>query len=207
MRIDIFFPVTGGSLPTDHSYPLYAALARAVPAFHDGASEMRFAPINGDRGGKGLIRLFERSRLRVRLPSEAIATVLPLTGRVLDIDGNPVRLGVPTVAQLRPAPNLAAALVTFKNALDPVKFLENVRRELDQLAIAGEPGIPLVRSGARAGEVRRRIIRVKGKRVVGFALQVTGLTAEESIRLQEAGLGGRRRMGCGFFVPLREKVS
>jgi CRISPR/Cas system CSM-associated protein Csm4 (group 5 of RAMP superfamily) len=28
---------------------------------------------------------------------------------------------------------------------------------------------------------------------------VSELTAEESIRLQEHGLGGRRKMGCGVF--------
>jgi len=32
-------------------------------------------------------------------------------------------------------------------------------------------------------------------------LHVNGLTAEESIKLQEIGLGGRRHMGCGIFVP------
>jgi CRISPR-associated protein Cas6 len=36
--------------------------------------------------------------------------------------------------------------------------------------------------------------------VVGYALRVNGLTEEGSIRLQEEGLGGRRRMGCGIFV-------
>jgi len=27
------------------------------------------------------------------------------------------------------------------------------------------------------------------------------LSADDSIRLQEHGLGGRTRMGCGFFLP------
>ena len=39
--------------------------------------------------------------------------------------------------------------------------------------------------------------------MIGYALRVFGLTAEESIRLQEEGLGGRRRMGCGVFLPIR----
>ena len=41
------------------------------------------------------------------------------------------------------------------------------------------------------------------KEIVGFALRVEELTAEESIRLQEKGIGGRRRFGCGIFVPER----
>jgi len=30
---------------------------------------------------------------------------------------------------------------------------------------------------------------------------IEGLTAEESLTVQEHGLGGRRHMGCGLFVP------
>jgi hypothetical protein len=29
------------------------------------------------------------------------------------------------------------------------------------------------------------------------------LNAAESLRLQEHGLGGRRKMGCGVFAPVR----
>jgi hypothetical protein len=32
---------------------------------------------------------------------------------------------------------------------------------------------------------------------------IEGLTAEESLTIQEKGIGGRRHMGCGVFVPLR----
>jgi hypothetical protein len=31
----------------------------------------------------------------------------------------------------------------------------------------------------------------------------SGLSAEDSLRLQEVGIGGRRHMGCGVFVPFR----
>jgi len=40
---------------------------------------------------------------------------------------------------------------------------------------------------------------VHGKQVVGYPVLVSELTPEESILLQENGLGGRRKMGCGFF--------
>jgi hypothetical protein len=30
---------------------------------------------------------------------------------------------------------------------------------------------------------------------------ISGLTAAESLLVQEHGLGSRRRMGCGVFVP------
>jgi CRISPR-associated protein Cas6 len=90
-----------------------------------------------------------------------------------------------------------------KGYMEPAGFLEAVRRELHKRGFGAEPGIPLVREGPRAGEPLRRVLRIKDKRVIGFPLQITGLTAEESINLQENGLGGRRKMGCGFFVALR----
>lgn len=50
-------------------------------------------------------------------------------------------------------------------------------------------------------------MRIKDKMVVGFQVEVTQLTGEESITLQEQGIGGRRRMGCGIFVPLRGRMD
>jgi len=50
----------------------------------------------------------------------------------------------------------------------------------------------------------RKTFRVHGKQVVGYALLVSELNAEEAIKLQENGLGGRRKMGCGFFEPYEE---
>ena len=38
---------------------------------------------------------------------------------------------------------------------------------------------------------------------MGYAVHIGGLNAAESLRLQEQGLGGRRKMGCGVFVPVR----
>jgi CRISPR-associated protein Cas6 len=51
------------------------------------------------------------------------------------------------------------------------------------------------------------VVRVTNRRIVGFALRVTALNVDESLRLQAQGLGGRRRMGCGVFVPYKEFQS
>ncbi len=208
--IDLLFPVVKGErLPTDHAYGLYGALSRAVPAFHAERSRLRFAPVNGDRGEKGTIRLFDqsRSRLRVRLPAEEIGTVLPLTGQTLEIDGHSIRLGAPVVEPLHPATALRTKLVTYKEPLAPTAFLELTQKRLDELGVRGEAGIPVTEKGQHAGEPRRQVVRVKGRRLVGYALLVEGLSAEESLLLQELGLGTHRRMGCGFFLPHRPRAS
>ena len=205
MQIEVAFPVAGELIPTDHAYLLYSALTRCVRSFHDETAHVRFSPINGDRGEKGMIRLINCSRLRVRLPAEQIAVILPLTGRTLELGEHSISLRPPVVIPIVPAPMLIAKIVTFKNSKMPERFLAVARQKLDEIGVGGEPGIPLIQRGERAGEPRRQIFRIKGRRIVGYPLQIAGLTAEESLRLQEEGLGGRTRMGCGFFVPFRPR--
>ncbi len=205
--IDVSFPMLGSALPTDHAYPLLGALARIIPRLHEPGSPLGIATSGGQYSGNGSIAMTDRSRLRIRLPAEEIAAVLPLAGKALEVAGHRVRLGVPRVAALVPAASLVARLVTIKNAVEPEPFLTAVREKLAGLGISSEPAIPLIASGARAGEPRRRVLRVKGKCVIGYSLQVASLTAEESICLQEQAdpltAFGRRKLGCAFFVPFK----
>ncbi len=84
--------------------------------------------------------------------------------------------------------------MTIKGFPKEEEFLAAAQRQREQLGIKGQAHL-----GAR------RTLRVRDKQVVGFAMDVTQLTAEESLTLQEKGLGGRRKMGCGVFVPSGER--
>ena len=201
MVIDLIFPVRGDTIPTDHAYPLYAALSRLAPAFHDRDAGLRFMPLGGLPDAPGRLLLTDHTRLRIRLPDDRIRLALHLAGKQLDVAGYALRLGVPSVATLIPAPTLTARLVTFKHSDTPERFLDTARRRLAELGIDGEPTIPLILTGSRAGEMRRRVVRIKTKAIVGYGLMVSALSAEHSLRLQELGLGGRTRIGCGFFLP------
>jgi len=204
MIVELVFPASGGSLPTDHAYPLYGALSGIVPAFHDAASRLRFHQIIGESQGEGRLRLAERSILRVRLPDDAIRLALPLAGKRIAIGEDSVRLGVPAVRTLVPAPTLVCRLATFKNADSPEEFLATARLKLADLGIQGDPQLPIHLDGPRAGQPKRRVVRIHGTVIVGYSLIVADLSAADSLRLQEVGLGGRTRMGCGFFVALKE---
>ena len=162
------------------------------------------------------------SRLRVRSASEQIGTVLPLAGKTLRVGDHTLSLGVPTVEQLTPAASLQAQIVLFKDFPKPCQrslrrnldlsaraamsedeepglFLQAAAQRLKEMQVGAEPGIPYGEKGQHAGKPRRRIVHIKGKKIVGYPLLVQGLTAQESIRLQEQGLGGRTRIGCGFL--------
>jgi CRISPR-associated protein Cas6 len=207
MHLDLVFPVYGDILAGEHYYLLYAGLSRLIRDFHTPEGGLRFTAINGERKTRGLLHIAPHSRLRVRLPAEKIATALPLAGQFLAVGDHQIRLGNPTVFPLVPATVLATKIVTFKHGEEPGYFIEVARQRLRELGIEGEPGIPLSEKGPGAGLPRRQVIRVKGVRIVGYPLRVAALTAEESIRLQECGLGGRTRMGCGFFLPYRPRAA
>lgn len=210
-RVDLLFPARGQSVPRGHGYSLYGAISRIVPAAHE-AKDLGIFPIRGTPAGDGTLLLTDHSAVRVRTPADKLPLLLPLAGKVLELDGHRVRLGVPRVAALVPAAAVASPLVLIKLAhaagaggVTADGFLAAARRQLAALGVAGEPALPLIQTGPRAGQPRRRVVRVRGQTHAGYALVVAGLTAEESIRLQEAGLGGRRLMGCGLFLPLRER--
>jgi len=80
-------------------------------------------------------------------------------------------------------------MVTIKDSTELEPFKDAVGRQLAELSITNET----VEVGSR------KIVTIDSYKIVGFSLRVTGLSPRYSIKLQEEGLGGRRRMGCGIF--------
>lgn len=189
--VDLAFRLNGSAVPVDHGYALYAALSRIVPEIHE-TKIIGVQPIRGIYSGNGKLQLSDSSRLVLRLPDEEIRLYLKLAGKRLDVDEHPLSIGVPEVRMLLPVVRLRAHLVTIKGFLKEKEFLEAAKRQLQNLDVTCE-----VLLG------QRRTFRVKEKQVVGFEVTATELTAEDSVRLQGNGLGGRRKMGCGVFVPSR----
>jgi CRISPR-associated protein Cas6 len=193
--VDILFGVRGSRVSADHGYALYGAVARVLETPEDAWFHPTFqVGLHLLRGAydRGRLLLGPRARFGFRLPAPLIGKVLVLAGKRLVVGGDALRVGVPHVQALRPAPVLAARLVTTRNGQDEGRFDLEIARQLSGLGIA-----------AAASRGRRRVIRIKDKTVVGYGVRVAGLSAAESLRLQEHGLGGRRKMGCGVFVPVR----
>jgi CRISPR-associated protein Cas6 len=204
--LDLCFPVVGTRLPCDHNYPLYAGLSRLLPCLHDGSVPFGLFPITGRYLGGGQIQLDPAwSRLRLRVAAADIPRVLPLAGKRVRVLGTHILLGAPQVSAPRPAPTLHAHTVTINKATEPGPFLDAAQRQLQELGIKGRPEIPRVASGRCQGQPQRNILRVKDNRIVGYSLLVHDLSAEDSQRLLAVGLGGRRRMGGGVFMPVNEE--
>ena len=188
--IELRFPLIGKSLPSDHGYAMFSAISRIVPEVHQ-ADWLAVETVPGTARGDGAIYVNEPAKLSMRLPRDRLPLLLGLAGKRLDVHGYPLRLGAPQIFLLKPSTSVYARCVTIKKFMEPEPFLDAVCRKLDELGVKGEPEIG-----------PRRVLRVGNHTIVGFGLTVHELSDEASILIQERGIGGRRHMGCGFFVPI-----
>ncbi len=190
--IDLSFQVTSQSpLFSDHGYQLFGAISRLLPRAHE-PNGIAVLPISGQQIGDRKIQLGKSSRLVIRVVASDIAIWLPLAGKTLEVAGAKLQIGVPEIRSLIPATAVRSRLVTTKNCQDQTRFELELRKQMTALGV-GEQAVVSIG--------KRRTIRIRDKEVVGYEVIVEGLTAEESLAIQTVGLGGRRHMGCGVFVP------
>ena len=190
--IDLAFQVTSQSpLGSDHGYQLFGAIARLLPQIHE-PNGIAVLPISGQQIGDRRIQLGKSSRLTIRVTSSDIAAWLPLAGKTLDVAGAKLQIGVPEIRSLIPTTALRSRLVTTKNCQDQPRFELELRRQMTALGVSEQAIFSIG---------KRRTIRIRDKEVVGYEVILEGLTADESLSIQTIGLGGRRHMGCGVFVP------
>jgi hypothetical protein len=213
--IDLALSIEGVTIPLDYGYGLFAALCRVVPQLH-GDRRIGVHPIRGIRQDPRRLTLVPQSRLRLRMPIEEIATYLALVGTEIDLDGSRMRVGFPRIVrgpdgtrqtvepirveQLRPSSELSSRLVTIGQISESAAFEESLRRQLTGFGVAAEPSFLLSTDPLHRGGPARRVLRIKQRKIVGYPIRISGLTAEESLIVQEHGLGSRRRMGCGVFA-------
>lgn len=192
-RVDVVFRVTGESVPVDHGYALFGAIAKAMGEDLHGAWWLAIAGVRGTLRSKGELGLNGReAELRVRVPHDRLSWVLGLAGKELDVRGRSVLLGPSTTWDLRPARTLRARVVTTKVKGDlsdaevfRAAFIDRLK-ELD------------VKARVELGE--RRVVRVSEQLVAGYQCTLRELSEEDSLKALYAGVGGRRRFGCGVFM-------
>jgi CRISPR-associated protein Cas6 len=191
-KVDLSFRVAGQTLPVDHGFALYGALSNLLPILHED-QEVGVKLIRGRYVGNGMLDISPFSELVFRLPLVRAPQYIRLAGRSLDVLGNALRVGISRTNALIPSVALFAQLVTTKNGNDQSRFETEIRNQMEKLEVRGRPTIG-----------KRRTFQVHGKQVVAYSLLMSELTAAESVALQEHGLGGRQKMGCGFFEVRRK---
>ncbi|HWO72243.1 MAG TPA: type I-MYXAN CRISPR-associated protein Cas6/Cmx6 [Dehalococcoidia bacterium] len=206
----LFPPSSQAALPADSAYFLYAAISRILPWLHN-RPDVGIHPLRGRLIGKRSMLLPKRSTLTFRAPAGLVGPLLALAGKTLTVAGVPLQVGTPNIYPLAPAALLSSRLVIIRGFQEPDAFLAAVQRQLEKMGVGGQARLVTRQSPTAVetdgkggqGEWIRRTLRVKDMEIVGFAVEVGGLSAADSLRLQEVGLGGRRKFGCGVLVPKR----
>lgn len=197
--VDVAYAISCRCLPVDHAHDLRQALHQILPwlAEEGGAG---IHPLHGAESGNGwtrpenpgdLLYLSRRTRLTLRLPRHRIDEAGALTGRELEIAGHRLVVGANSVRPLSPITTIFARHVVIGAQADEQAFLAAVVQQLGEMGIRPKKmlcGMEKV-IATPPGGLRTR------------SLMLADLTVEESVRLQQRGLGPERQLGCGLFIP------
>lgn len=201
--VDLSFKVQCKQLPLDHAYSLSQTIQQALPWFAD-EPLTGIHLIHGAESGNGWIRpqepdailsLSKRTRFMLRLPKHRIEDASKLAGQKLSVAGNDLVLSAPSQKPLSVMTTIFARYVVVPNIGDD---LEDEEVFLNQAAdILHKEGIKVKKMMSGLAHV----LRMPGKDLYTRSLMIDGLKIEESIYLQQNGLGEARLVGCGLFMP------
>ena len=197
---DVAFKLTGNQLAVDHAQSLaHAVCARLTDDTHSqiGIHQVRVAESgNGWRrpstSGE-ILHLSRRTKLVLRVNQDVFDDVLRLTDCELEIDGKRLKVGVSTVKKLTSITTLFSHGIVCDDAQSETEFLADMAAALQQMEIKVKKMI--------CGMTHS--IRSDSGSIFTRALMVANLTPEESVLLQQRGIGAGRLIGCGLFVPHR----
>lgn len=197
---DVIFRIECKSIPQEHAHALAEALQGALPWLAD-EPEAGIHPLLGAESGNGwerpdteILYLSRRQRLTLRLPKHRLQDIEALVGQTLDIDGHPLTVGRFTTRKLSDLPTLFAKGVVTEPGQSEAEFLEQVAEQLRDMDIR-------IRKMMCGKEGR---IAVPDGTLHTRSLMLAELDREESVRLQEKGIGPGRRYGCGLFLPQKD---
>ena len=197
--VDAMFGIACRCLPVDHAHALSQAIQDALPWF---AAEplAGLHLIHGAGSGSGwmrpelpdaLLQLSQRTKLTLRLPGHRVDAAAELIGRTLEVAGWPLRVDSLAVKPLSRITTLFSRGVILPAAVDEAEFLSAAEDLLGALGIRD----------ARLVCGRSTIVATPERTYLARSLMLAGLTREQSLVLQQHGLGAERKLGFGLFIP------
>jgi len=201
--IDLSFKVQCKQLPMDHAYALSQTIQEMLPWF---ASEEHTGIhlIHGAESGNGWIRpqepdavlsLSKRTRFMLRLPKHRVEDASKLVGQTLNVAGNDVVLSVPNEKALSVLTTIFARYVVIPEIGEGMQNEEIFLNHAAEMLRSEGIQVKKMMSG------RAHVLRMPDKDLYTRSLMIDGLKIEESIYLQQNGLGEGRLVGCGLFMP------
>jgi CRISPR-associated protein Cas6 len=200
--LEVAYEMTCRCLPVDHAYALSTAIQQALPWFaaeplaglhliHGGESSHGW---QRPRDPDSLLYFSRRTKLMLRLPHHRITDAQALSGMTLDVAGYTLQVGKLSERPLVGMSALLARYVVMSPQEEEEDFLQRMVTQLQQMGISCRKAL----CGKTAtfqfpeGELWTR------------SVMVADLSPQDSVLLQQHGLGPERQRGCGLFVPQKD---
>ena len=201
--VDLSFKVKCKQLPLDHAHALSQTIQQALPWFVN-EPQSGIHLIHGAESGNGWIRpqepdaalsLSKRTRFVLRLPKQRVEDATKLSGQKLKVAGNDLVLSAPNQKPLSILTTIFARYVVIQGEENTIE---------DEEAFLNQAAVMLKKEGIEVKKMmsgRTHVLRMPDKDLLARSLMIDGLKIEESIYLQQNGLGEGRLVGCGLFIP------
>ena len=200
--VDLVFQIECRALPVDHAWALSQAVRAALPWLEQEPTA-GVHPIHVAESGNGWVRpehagdllcVSRRTKLVLRVPRPRVDDARALTGRQLDVAGHALRVGPAALRPLSALTTVFSRYVVSADGLDESAFLQATLRELQLFGVRPKKMLCGL----------EKTIATPAQPVHTRSLMLASLTQDESITLQQRGLGPRRLLGCGLFIPHKD---
>jgi CRISPR-associated protein Cas6 len=190
--VDLAFPISadkGGQIASDYALMLAQCVSRILPWWIK-EPNVGVHPLKGLSACGGAWLVGGRAHMTLRVPERRVSDCEEMAGQLIDLDVS-LKLGAPSARALLAHPVVYSACVSTGSS-DEAGFVGHVRSALDELRIGGQEIVG-----------KQSTLRAGNGPVVGFSLMIAGLSLDDSLHVQQQGLGLHRSLGCGIFVPHR----
>lgn len=200
--IDLAFEIDCPMLPLDHAYALSHAVKQGLTWF-DSEPLAGLHLIRGANSGNGwqrpeaedtILHLSRRNKLVLRLPLHRVFEAQTLRGMTLNIEDYLLKIGKATQKPLSPTPVLFARYVQAEAAQTEDDFLHQSVEALRSLGVECRK----VLCG------KNNYFKHPQGKIFTRSLMIADLKPEDSVILQQYGLGDGRTMGFGLFIPHKD---
>lgn len=195
--LDIVYNISCKCIPMEHAHALSEALQQALPWLAE-EETAGIHQVYGAESGNGwerpnteVLYLSRRQKLTLRLPKTRIEDAKSLTGQTLDIGGHALKVGDFTSRKLSDLPTLFARHVLGEAGQSEEEFMTQAVTQLKAMGI----NVKKMMCG------KEGVIQIPDTTLHTRSLMLADLELEESVKLQELGLGSGRKLGCGLFLP------
>ena len=195
--IDVAFHINCKILPYDHAYELSKAIINLLPWMKN--TELSgIQTLHGPDSGNGWVRseneeifLSKRTRLVLRVPRADVIKTKSIEHKTINVLGSEIKIGKSSIKSFLVVRDLICRFVLCNDTQNEEEFLSAIRNELKNHNIFIKKAI--------CGKTKS--LTIDGNKKFTRSLMIADLSKENSILLQDLGVGEGRVFGCGIFLP------